>query len=412
MVRVLHFADAHIDLANFGKHDAQTNLPLRVLDFLKSLDEVITAAINEGVDLVLFAGDAFKDRNPSPTFQREWGKRIMKLSRAKIPTILVVGNHDMTPALGRAHALDSFETLEVPYVYVVDKPTLIRSSDLGGLPVQIMALPWLSRSRLIANLELSTVELKKIDEAVDQRLRLILSEWFQQIDPALPTIFAAHATVEGAKYGAERSVMLGNDLVLNANLLRDPRLDYVALGHIHLAQDLNQGNHPPIIYPGSIERVDFGEAKDEKFYVIAEIDRGKTRVYWRKLENIRPLIDVRCCLEDPATAMQKLLNTLPPPERLQDAIVRLVIEYPLDMQVVIDEQTLRQATANTFEFHLVRRPLLNSRTRLPDDLLISNLSPRDLLKIYLQATHNQAEEIDDLLSLADQIFTTEREMEQ
>ena len=411
MVKILHFADAHIDLANFGRHDPQTNLPLRVLDFLRSLDEIVTTAIEERVDLVLFAGDAFKDRNPSPTFQREWGKRIMRLSRANIPTILLVGNHDMTPAVGRAHALDAFETLEVPFIHVVDQPRLLLPAQLDGLPLQMMALPWLSRSRLMAALNLSPSELREIDEAIDSRLRTILNEWFGQINPTLPTIFTAHATVEGAKYGAERSVMLGNDLLLNISLLRDERLDYVALGHIHLAQDLNAGRHPPIIYPGSIERVDFGEAKDEKFFVIAEVERGQTRVHWHKLTHIRPFIDLRCRIQEATSAMEHILAALPTPEQLQDAIVRLLIEYPADIEPLIDEQTIRQVTANAFEFHLVRRPMLNSRTRLPDNLLISNLTPKELLKLYLQANHSQAEEIQDLLILADSIFSEGAESE-
>ena len=104
MPRILHFADAHIDIANYGKRDPASGLPLRVLDFLKSLDEIVQTAIEEEVDCVLFAGDAYKDQSPSPTFQREWGRRIMQLSEAGIPTILLVGNHDISPAAGRAHA--------------------------------------------------------------------------------------------------------------------------------------------------------------------------------------------------------------------------------------------------------------------------------------------------------------------
>jgi exonuclease SbcD len=411
MVKILHFADAHIDLANFGRHDPQTNLPLRVLDFLRSLDEIVNTAIEERVDLVLFAGDAFKDRNPSPTFQREWGKRIMRLSRANIPTILLVGNHDMTPAIGRAHALDAFETLEVPFIHVIDQPKLLLPEQLDGLPLQMIALPWLSRSRLMAALNLSPTELREIDEAIDSRLRTVFNDWFGQINPTLPTIFTAHATVEGAKYGTERSVMLGKDLLLNISLLRDERLDYVALGHIHLAQDLNAGRHPPIIYPGSIERVDFGEAKDDKFFVIAEVERGQTRVHWHKLTHIRPFIDLRCRLAAATSAMEHILATLPTPAQLQGAIVRLLIEYPAEIEPMIDEQTIRQVTANAFEFHLVRRPMLNSRTRLPDNLLISNLTPKELLKLYLQANHSQVEEIQDLLALADSIFLEGEESE-
>src|SRR4030042_941353 len=149
MLTILHFADAHIDMANYGRHDAASGLPMRVLDFLKSLDAIVEDAIAEKVDLVLFAGDAYKDRNPAPTFQREWGKRIMRLSRAGIPTLLLVGNHDTSPALGRAHTLDSFDTLEVPNVLVLDRPSFLHPADLWGLLLQLIALPWISRSSLI-----------------------------------------------------------------------------------------------------------------------------------------------------------------------------------------------------------------------------------------------------------------------
>ena len=84
-MRILHFADAHIDIATYGRHDPDTGLAIRTLDFLKSLDLIIDAAIQERVDLVIFAGDAYKDRTPVPTFQREWGRRMMRLSQAGSP---------------------------------------------------------------------------------------------------------------------------------------------------------------------------------------------------------------------------------------------------------------------------------------------------------------------------------------
>ena len=82
-------------MSNYGRHDADTALPVRVMDFLRALDQIVDRAIDEKVDLLLFAGDAYKDRNTQPTFQREWGKRMMRLSQAGIPTLLLVGNHDV-----------------------------------------------------------------------------------------------------------------------------------------------------------------------------------------------------------------------------------------------------------------------------------------------------------------------------
>lgn len=169
MPRILHFADAHIDMTNYGRHDPETGLPVRVMDFLRSLDTIVDAAIDEKVDLVLFAGDAYKDRNPAQTFQREWGRRIMRLSQAQIPTLLLVGNHDLSPAFGRAHALDPFETLEVPFIRVVDKPEFISSTDLG-IPIQIIAIPWISRSGMVAHLDIRSKDLIEVIEELEERI--------------------------------------------------------------------------------------------------------------------------------------------------------------------------------------------------------------------------------------------------
>src|SRR4026207_2455807 len=157
-MKILHFADAHIDMANYGRHDPETGLPLRVLDFLKSLDTIVDAAISEKVDMVIFAGDAYKDRSPAPTFQREWGKRIIRLSKAQIPTLLLVGNHDLSPAAGRAHAIQEFDTLQVPYVRVLQRPELLTPNELWGLPVQVIAMPWISRSGFMASLAASAAD--------------------------------------------------------------------------------------------------------------------------------------------------------------------------------------------------------------------------------------------------------------
>ena len=182
--------------------------------------------------------------------------------------------------------------------------------------------------------------------------------------------------------------------------MKDPRLDYVALGHIHKAQDLNKGSHPPVIYPGSIERVDFGEAGDDKFFVIAHVARGQTQVEWRKLAGIRPFVDRSVCLESQEGVTQAILNAFPPAEKLKDAIVRLVLEYPRDWEAAIDEASLREYMAECFEFHLAKRPQIEGRIRLPGDQAIGSLDPLELLDIYLRASHTDTAESQQLSQLA------------
>lgn len=381
MVKILHFADTHIDVAAHGRRDPISGLPLRVLDFLKALDTIVDAAISEQVDLVLFAGDAYKDRTPVPTFQREWGKRIRRLSDAGIPTLLLVGNHDLSPALGRAHALQEYETLPVPHVRVLSKPALLTPKELEDLPLQVIALPWLSRSRMMAALQISATDPAEMYAEMEVRIAELLDNWLEEIDPDLPTVFTAHASVQGAKYGGERSVMLGNDLVLPGGLVRNPKLDYVALGHIHKAQNLNEGAHPPVVYPGSIERVDFGEAADDKFFVIAEVSKGESKVHWHKLHG-RQFIDRAITLTSLENMQDQLIGALPPQEELQDAIVRLTITYPRDWETDIDESAVRRYAEPAFEFHFLRRPQMEARLRLPEGQLASSMDHIRLLETY------------------------------
>jgi DNA repair protein SbcD/Mre11 len=382
-LKILHFADAHIDMANYGRHDAETGLPVRVMDFLKSLDVIVDAAIAEKVDLVLFAGDTYKDRNPAPTFQREWGRRIIKLSKAGIPTLLLVGNHDLSPSLGRAHALEEYNTLEVPFVKVLSEPCFLGPEDLWNLPLQVIALPWITRSKMMAALNIQSESNEGVTELMLKKLDDLVQKFLDRADSSLPLIFAAHASVQGAMFGSERSVMLGTDLVLSPSFVKAKGVDYVALGHIHKPQDLNEGNQPPVVYPGSIERIDFGEARDEKFYVIVELEKGSAKPDWRRLDGIRKFIDIPIVtLDSELNVMPKLLDALRKHEPLDDAVVRMTIDYPRNFETFIDESLLREACATTFEFHLVKRPQMGNRLRIPEDKTVGQLSPFQLLEIY------------------------------
>lgn len=402
-LKILHFADAHIDIAAHGRHDPVSGLPLRVLDFLQALDSIVDAAINERVDLVIFAGDAYRDRTPAPTFQREWGRRMMRLSGAGIPTLLLVGNHDISPASGRAHTLQEFDTLQVPNVLVLDKPSLLGPDQLWGLPLHLIALPWVHRSSLMANLDLSGASLEALHEKMEERIRAVIEGFVAQVEDDLPLVLTAHTTVQGAVFGGERSVMLGADLVLPGSLVRDPRLDYVALGHIHKAQDLNEGQHPPVIYPGSIERVDYGEAGQEKFFVIAHVARGSTRVEWRKLEG-RRFIERSARINSAEGFMEKVLAALPEPAEMEDAMLRLKLEYPRELEPMLDEPALREAASAAFEFRLVRQPRVEARIRLPAGQGYSSLGPLDLLDQYLVSVNTPPEERTELHGLASHLL--------
>ncbi|MCX7854865.1 MAG: exonuclease subunit SbcD, partial [Anaerolineae bacterium] len=181
-IRLLHFADLHIGIENYGRLDPATGVNSRVRDFLDRLDEVVEYALNHEADLVLFAGDAYKTRDPNPTYQRAFARRVKRLADAGIPVLLLVGNHDLPTMPQRASSVDIFHTLAVPNVYVGREEDLLRIPTRRG-SVQVAVVPFPVRQRLLAYEEFRGLSLEQLDEA----LRRIVTENIQalarQVDP-------------------------------------------------------------------------------------------------------------------------------------------------------------------------------------------------------------------------------------
>ena len=401
-MRILHFADAHIDMVTQGRIDPETGLPVRVIDFLTSLDQIVDRAIEEAVDLVVFAGDAYKDRNPQPTYQREWGKRIMRLSQAGIPTVLLVGNHDVARASNRAHTLHEFRTLAVPYVHVGDRIELLGPKELG-IPVQVLTLPWVSRSTLMTRQDTAGLTVQQVLEKIENLITSAVQNLLAQADPDLPLILTAHASVQGAKYGSERTVMLGHEVVFSHSLMRNKRIDYVALGHIHKHQDLNPDSHPPVIYPGSIERIDFGEAREQKGYVLADVKRGETTWEFVPLKT-RRFIDLAIDTPSADSFMADIMDRLPDANKVAGAVCRLRLNYPRDWEPLLDENGIAEQLKEALSFQILKDRSTAKRSRLGDTTAVDQLTPLDLLETYWRTVDLEAEEMGAMQELAKEIL--------
>ncbi|MBA7577645.1 3',5'-cyclic adenosine monophosphate phosphodiesterase CpdA [subsurface metagenome] len=121
-MKIIHFADLHLGVENYGRLDPTTGLSSRLGDFLNALDRLVDYALENKVDLVLFCGDAYRSREPTQTQQREFAKRINRLATNGIPVFLLIGNHDLPNAVGRATSTEIFDTLAVKNVYVSSRP--------------------------------------------------------------------------------------------------------------------------------------------------------------------------------------------------------------------------------------------------------------------------------------------------
>jgi len=386
-MKVLHFADAHINAVQSGRWDPETGQPVRVMDFLKSLDTIVDTAIEEKVDLVLFAGDAYKDANPTPAQQALFASRILRLEEARIPTILLVGNHDKT-VRNEDHALTEFKTFGTKYIQVVDEISYLPSTQLWP-DFDIICLPWVHKSRLITG-----------------QVIMELEDLIEKMNPNTPNIFLGHCSVVGAEFSSERLVQLGEDLMLPKKLLTESDFDYVALGHIHKQQDLNYGNYPPVVYPGSIERVDWGEAGEYKGFVIHEINKGADKKQWNfHVLDCRPMIDVVVKLEDKEEFYTEIYRAVDEVDDGKDApgvMIRIKLQYPENWAGLINNQTIEHMFPDAFSVQVVHEPIREGRTRLDLTQDVAAYAPGELLEMWMG--EKGVEDQEELLSLAKELM--------
>jgi DNA repair protein SbcD/Mre11 len=407
MIRMLHFADLHLGVENYGRFDPTSGMNTRVVDFLRRTDEMIAYAKQNEVDLTVFAGDAFKNRQPNPTLQRELAYRIRELAEL-CPVILLVGNHDLPNITLRAHSLEIYDTLAVPNVLVGDKYNLYEVSTKNG-NVWVGTAPYPIRTSLLNEEQAQGKSMAQLDAMLQDQLQLILRDLARDAEQhPEPRVLVGHFTVAGASFGSERNVMVGRDATTLLGDLADPAWDYIALGHIHKHQNLTaklQGL-PPTVYSGSLERVDFGEEADPKGFCWVELERGNTRWQFVRL-NARPFVTIKVDVrnaEDPMSVMQQAIRG----QDCRDAIVRLIIDAVPETDAKLREggihELLRAAGAQSVAGiqHIVERPV---RSRL--GITPEGMTSLELLRQYLRAKKTSPERIETLLERAEAMMKDE-----
>lgn len=404
MIKMLHLADLHIGMENYGRVDPATGLHSRLHDYLARLDEAIDFGLAENVDLVLIAGDVYKNRTPNPTHQREFARRIARLRRAGMPVIVLVGNHDISPAAGRAHAIEIFDTLAVEGIIIADRPKVYTIETRSG-PLQLIALPWVTRHSLLTKEELRMASFLEVETMLLSRIERFLEYATEELDPDIPTVLSAHGTIDGATVGIERQIMLGKDLVLPKSFVALPGVDYVAMGHIHKHQSLS--NHPPIVYPGSIERIDFGEEHEVKGCVLVELEKGNTRWQFHPLA-ARPFVTVNVDVRNSSDPQERVATAVRQRD-LTDAVVRVQIEAKQEQTPQLRVSEIEQFVQDAGAFFVAAVAVdveRVARGRLGDAAheLLDGLTPRRALELYLRSKNTPEDRIAELLSAADELL--------
>ncbi len=417
-MKLLHVSDIHFGIETYSKIDTVTGLPTRLQDFVAAFDRAIDSAIQAGVDAVLFTGDAYKNRDPNPTVQREFAARIMRIVAKGLPVFLLTGNHDLPNMSTRAHSLEIFKTLAVPGVHVARDINLYVLPTRAG-PLQIISVPWLTRQNLITKEEYRGRSLEELNQLMLTKMETLLHEQVRRLDPKIPAVLAVHASMIGAQYSSERDIMLGQDFTLQKSLLRAEHFDYIAVGHIHKHQNLAAGD-TAIVYPGSLERINFGEEREDKGFVLVEIDdpgggQITRQTTWRfvtdpLVRSFRTLdlniedLDPDDLLNPTAAALQAMQRQIDQLKNggLKGAIVRVRLKLRVEQQAELREDELRHALAEWGVYHVAgieRQVERVRRIRLAGES-VEGLTPLQLLEKYLETKSVRPDRIEILLKHA------------
>ena len=406
-INLFHLADIHIGMENYGRLDPQSGLNSRVVDFLRRLSQAIDIALERNVDVCIFAGDIYKNQRPNPTFQREFARRIKRLANEGVPVILLVGNHDMATADRAANSLDIFGVLDVPGVIVAGRDEVHQITCKRGQPLQVATVPYPQRSRLLVREQYQNMTLDDLDLEISRILGDNFSDLMAQVQerPDVPAVLTAHLSVSEAKQGSEQSVMIGRDVVVLKSLLASPVWDYVALGHIHKHQELNGGQHPPIVYPGSLERIDFGEEGESKGFVMVELERGQARWEFIPLK-ARPFLTIRLDVTQSEEPMTDILDELEQ-HRVDGAIVRVIIKATPEQEILLDDKLTRQALRGASYIASIVRDIDRVQHRRLGGMSAEELTPAEALALYLEAKGTPEARKAELLRYAEAIFKEE-----
>lgn len=410
-MKILHLADIHIGMENYGRLDSATGLNTRLMDYLDRFEEALQIGLDEQVDLVLIAGDIYKNRAPNPTHQREFARRLRTVLQANIPVFILVGNHDVSAAAGKAHSVEIFDTLHIEGVTIANRLQIHRIATRAG-EIQIVAVPWISRQAILTKDDVRNLPFSELEAELLRRVGAWLDDVPAKLDPNLPAILTFHGSVVNATFGAERSVMLGSDLVIPPSLLAQPGIQYVALGHIHRHQIV--GQHPPAVYPGSIERIDFSEETEEKGVVLVEVEAGAEEARWRFVPlHARPFATLRVDVTASSDPLERIAVAIQKRD-LQGSVVRLFVTATLEQRPHLDETMLR-TMLEAAGAHVVASAKIDverierSRYSAVASELQDGLTPRRALEIYLETSNVSATRRDRLLAAADILLKAEKE---
>ena len=335
MLKILHTSDLHLgkSLYNFNRHD----------EFEKMLDFLIKTIVELKVDVLLLSGDIFDTTMPSNDTQRLYYNFLNKLQQTPLKhTVIIAGNHDSPSFLGSPKILlESFCKLSiVPSIdpQNLDQEVLIWEDEQKKPYLIVAAIPYI-RERDIRAFYLDEDESDRnlgYCKAVTEHISKVVERAFLKQEGLLnktqvkvPVVAMAHLFTAGGiclEDDGVRDLFVGTLSHIDATVF-DPRLSYVALGHLHVPQEVMKNKF--IQYSGTPLAMGFSEKQDKHFCLLS-LDGEQRELDFIKI----PIFKHLCQVTGNLTQIQNKLLELK--KLKQEVLIEIIVEGNDDTQSLQD----------------------------------------------------------------------------
>lgn len=337
--------------------------------------------------MLLIAGDFFTKVNPHPRYILEVIRKLKEVAKSGIKTLIITGNHE-TPRI--ATTLNPLLMIgEVEGVRVVLEPTTV---SIDGY--DFVCVPAPSNFDEMKNLfgPMLTQALK--DSKSDHK------------------VLVTHIPLGQAVTSSEQTLesFIGDTV----DVKQIPsKFEYVALGHIHRFQKVPHDSMP-IYYPGSSERHEFGEEKDDKYAILGEFsDSSKITPIKLTTRPMVTLVDADCrglsARKISKTILERIDNEK---SNIASYLVRIKLEnVDVDESRLIDWPQIktRLQEANVFDYKLQPRTIVS----LPESRTLGEgyiLPPSKEVELYVKAKPEYKGKTEIMLKLASEIIREAKEV--
>lgn len=269
MTRLAFTADLHID--QYGSRiDPATGLNARLLDYLRTAGWVAEEAARAGAEALVIAGDITERRHANDWLLRLITDRLEDFTIASRGRkgILLRGNHDAEVAgeskVSALAAMLGWTAYSRPGHEVVGD-------------VVLCLMPYLDRHWLRVEAGMERVPDADVFRLLAERFLALARGLYAQAKDAYPdkaTVLVCHQTLAGGRMGEAQQAFLGDlSLVVDTGALAAIGFEGIVAGHLHRHQLIPAP--VPVLYAGSIERVDFGEEHEPKGFIVADVEPGR-----------------------------------------------------------------------------------------------------------------------------------------